>query len=399
MRISCLDRWILESEEMESLSRADIEALQLRKLNTLLRRLKKRNGFYSALPESLEHLKDLQMLPFTTADDLVKHLPSLTLVSQSSIARVISAETSGTTREAKRVFYTEKDLERTEEFFAGGLSELISSKDTVAVCMPFSYGGGLGGLISRAIERLGATALKLGVGTTYAELETAINNHGASVYVGFPIPLLSLLRLNPKGNTLKRALLSGDSCSQRIKGLIDDLLGSSTYLHYGLRETVYGCAVECSAHQGMHIRENDLIVEVVDGELVITTIASDALPLVRYRTGDRASLTRSRCACGSNLYRLSNIERRGEARIMALLDAMIFPCEAIIDYRVSLVTSSPQGKKAIVEVITNTRVAKEQIAALVAPHFPEHQIEVRFLNLSLESKPFYEAKRKIELVL
>ena len=135
MKKTNLEQWICETEGIAAFSRQELEELQLRKLNALLLREKERRGYYSGLPEKLDSLKELQNLPFTTPEQLANRGAGMLLVSQSEITRIITDATSGTTGEAKRVFYTERDCENTVGFFAAGLSELVFPKDAVMIAI------------------------------------------------------------------------------------------------------------------------------------------------------------------------------------------------------------------------------------------------------------------------
>ena len=142
MKRTNLDGWIRRQEGAQSLGREQIEEIQLRKLNILLKREKERGGFYGSLPDRLDTLEDLRRLPFTTEKDLIREGHRMVLTSQSGIERVRSQETSGTAGKAKRVYYSAKDNERTVSFFAAGLSELVFPGEKVMVCMPFPGTGG-----------------------------------------------------------------------------------------------------------------------------------------------------------------------------------------------------------------------------------------------------------------
>ena len=170
MRRTRLEALICQQEHMASMSRAGIGAMQLQKLNALLRKEHDRQGFYRGLPASVRSLEALADLPFTTAEDLAAHGGAMLLTSQSAVQRVITEQTSGTTGPAKRLFYTAGDLENTVRLFAAGLGELIFPGSVTMVCFPFSGPFGLGELIAEAIERLGAAPLRVGVGRSYAEL-------------------------------------------------------------------------------------------------------------------------------------------------------------------------------------------------------------------------------------
>ena len=169
MQKSRIDNYIMKAEALPSVTRESLDLLQLEKLNAVLKREKARGGFYTDLPEHLDSLDELRTLPFTTEEDLARNAPGLLLCSQAEIRRILSDATSGTTGAAKRVFYTDGDLEGTVELFMAGLGELIFPGSVTMICFPFSGPNGLGELISEAVTRLGARPLKLGAGLTYGE--------------------------------------------------------------------------------------------------------------------------------------------------------------------------------------------------------------------------------------
>lgn len=334
-----------QQESLPVLNRTVIEELQLKKLNRLLRREKARGGFYRDLPESLTSLSQMQELPFTTAQDLSEEGYQMVLLSQSKISRVRTEETSGTAGPVKRMYYSDYDNLRTVSFFTAGLSELVDPGDLVMICMPYSGDRGLGELISEAILRLDAVPLAVGIGKTYGELRTVLERERPNVFVGMPVPLLSILRLNP-GCSLRRALVSADACPQSAMSEIEARLGSKLFPHYGSREIGLGGAVTCAAHEGVHLRENDVIAEIVDeegavlpwgcwGELVVTSIGLEAMPLIRYRTGDRTRIFAEPCPCGSSILRLDRVTRlRKASPDIAELDQLLFSeIPQLVDYR------------------------------------------------------------------
>ena len=216
MKRSRLDNWICSLEGLAELTPDALAALQIERLNALLARERERGGFYSGLPARLESLSQLSSLPFTTPRQLAENAGAILLCSQSEISRVISGATSGTTGPAKRVFYTERDIAHTVGFFAAGIGEFTSAGDTVMIAMPFSGPFGLGDLIARAVESLGARALRTGVARTYSSLCAELDDERPSAYIGMPVPLLAMLRyyvnLNGRLPSLRRALISGDAC-------------------------------------------------------------------------------------------------------------------------------------------------------------------------------------------
>ena len=154
MKKTRLDNWICEIESLPVLTREGLEALQLRRLNETLARLRIRGGIYAGYPEKLESLAQLTQLPFTTPAMLAEQPGAFLLTSQSEVSRVISGATSGTTGPAKRVFYTQKDTENTIGFFAAGIGEMLAPGEKCLIAFPFSGPFGLGDLIAKAVERL-----------------------------------------------------------------------------------------------------------------------------------------------------------------------------------------------------------------------------------------------------
>ena len=345
MQKSRIDNYIMKAEALPSVTRESLDLLQLKKLNTVLSRERARGGFYKDLPERLNSLAELRALPFTTEEDLAQNAPGLLLCSQAEIRRILSDATSGTTGAAKRVFYTEGDLEGTVELFMAGLGELIFPGSVTMICFPFSGPNGLGELIAEAITRLGARPLKLGTGLSYGEYAAVLEEEQPDSFVGMPVQLLSLLRVCGRGS-LRRALVSGDACPPSVICACEDLLGSRLFPHYGSREMALGGAICCPAHAGMHLRENHVIAEIIDdtgrplppgqvGELVITTIGMEAMPLIRYRTGDYTRILPGSCPCGSEVLRLDAVTRKGVSQLSEL-DETLFSLPFVADYRAEL---------------------------------------------------------------
>ena len=345
MEKSRIDNYIMKAEALPEVNRESLDALQLDKLNAVLRREKVRGGFYKDLPDHLDSLDGLQTLPFTTEEDLAQNAPGLLLCSQAEIQRILSDSTSGTTGAAKRVFYTEDDLAGTVELFIAGLGEFIFPGSVTMICFPFSGPNGLGELIAEAVTKLGARPLKLGAGLSYGEYAAVMQREQPDTFVGMPVQLLSILRVCGRGS-LRRALVSGDACSEAVLRGCEELLGTRLFPHYGSREMALGGAICCPAHEGMHLRENHVIAEIIDdaglplppgetGELVITTIGMEAMPLIRYRTGDYTRILPERCPCGSEVLRFDTVARKSGRRLAAL-DEMLFSLPFVADYRAEM---------------------------------------------------------------
>ncbi len=392
MTRSRIDALICAQEQVKSVTREEMEAIQLKKLNRLLAREKARGGFYRDLPAHLDCLAQLADLPFTTDEDLAQHTPGLLLSSQGEVQRVLSDATSGTTGAAKRVFYTAGDCEHTVQLFMAGLGELIFPGSVTMICFPFSGPYGLGELIAEAVTRLGARPLKLGAGLCYGELQTVLEIRRPDTYVGMPVPLLGLLRVCGRGS-LRRALVSGDACPSVVLRECERLLGTRLFPHYGSREMALGGAICCPAHEGMHLRENHVIAEIVDeklrplpagetGELVITTIGMEAMPLIRYRTGDYTRILPGRCPCGSEILRLDEVRRGGEAAELLAVEEQLFALPEVVDCRVER-----RGGQLHVTVLTRDSEK---------PELPPLDVRWELRPVSREDGPLYPGKRRIE---
>ena len=399
MRRTNLENWIEKTEALPKLTREGLECLQLRRLNETLARVKARAGFYKDYPEKLESLSDLQKLPFTRAEDLSAHPGKFLLTSQSEVSRVISGVTSGTTGMPKRVFYTETDTEHTVGFFAAGISEMLSAGEKCFIVFPFTGPFGLGDLIAKAVERLGGIPIRAGFGQTFGEMLELITHTQPETYIGFPVTLLSLARMYGEDFPIRRALVSGDACPEGVMTELEKALGSRLYPHYGSRECGLGGAVTCQAFEGMHLRENHIIPEIINedgnvlpngeyGELVITTIGSDAMPLIRYRTGDFTRILPP-CKCGGITRRIDTVSRREGMFSIEELDSALFSIPGLVDYRVSF-----QKKLSINCLSTDLDIA-DAVRAAVQKTYPGLDVEVAVSPVSRAHRPMYPGKRYI----
>ena len=399
MKRTNLDTWIEATESIPCLTRENLEQLQLLRLNETLARLKARGGFYKEYPQKLDSLAELRNLPFTTAADLSAHPGKFLLTSQSEVSRVISGATSGTTGPAKRVFYTQKDTERTIGLFTAGISEMLGAGEKCFIAFPFTGPFGLGDLIAQAVERLGGIPIKAGFGQSWGEMLTLLEETQPETYIGFPVTLLSLIRLCGEHVPLKRALVSGDACPAGVMEALEKCLGSKLYPHYGSRECGLGGAVTCAAFEGMHLRENHIIPEIIDeqgnvlpdgefGELVLTTIGADAMPLIRYRTGDFTRILPP-CKCGGITKRLDTVSRREGELSIEELDSHLLRIPGLADYRASF------DGRLIIEARTLSEGLQMQILGAAKALYPDLQMEVHTSSCLHSERPMYLGKRHI----
>lgn len=399
MKRTELDKWIKDTEALPELSREGLEAVQLKRLNETLERVAARGGVYAGYPRQLGSLEELQTLPFTTAEQLSRRSSGFLLTSQREVERVISGATSGTTGAGKRVFYTREDMEDTVGFFAAGISEMLPAGERCLIAFPFTGPFGLGDLIARAVEKLGAEPVKAGYGVSWGQLCTLVRDTRPWCYIGFPAALLGLGRMYGPGFPIERALVSADACPEGLMEEIEKLTGSKPFPHYGSRECGLGGAVTCQAHEGMHLRENHIIAEIVDGEgrplppgeygeLVISTVGLRAMPLLRYRTGDYTRFLPP-CPCGGVTRRIDRVSRKVEGADMEKLDEALFRIPGLVDCRAEFDGELRIGARVLEPGL---EVEIERAASACLPTLPVH---VSCAICSMKDGPMYPGKRYV----
>lgn len=334
---SCpLDAWLAgqcgaaDSRELPTL----LAQMQLRLLRRTLAQAM-RGAFYATRLQGcgcdVTTLADLTRLPFTTAEDL-RNWGDFLCVSQGDVQRMVTLHTSGTTGQPKRLAFTDADLARTRDFFAVGMSQLVRAGQRLAVLLPGAERpDGVADLLRQALGNAGvevvAPSPQVHMASGPADsLARWLEQAEAHCLVAAPAQLGSLLRWFPTAGpkNLAGVLSSAEPLDAALGQCLRQAWQCEVLDHYGLTETAYGGAVECSAHDGFHVRELDVLIEIVDmsgsnvlphgqaGEVVITTLQREAMPLVRYRTGDVARLLPGPCACGSPLNRLGPVLGRIE---------------------------------------------------------------------------------------
>jgi phenylacetate-CoA ligase len=321
--------------ELERMARAELSALQLRRLRELVAYVGARVPFYQqalaeagVTPEAICRLEDLSKLPFTRKDDLRAHYPfGLLAVPRAQLARVHAS--SGTTGKPTVVAYTKRDLAVFAEVVARSLAA-AGARPGMMLHNAYGYGlftGGLG--LHGGAEALGMIVVPVSGGMTERQL-MLIEDFRPEVICCTPSYAQTLAEAfaargtPPEALSLKYAVLGAEPWSEAIRQQVDAGLGVTSTNIYGLSEIIGpGVANECiEARQGSHIWEDHFLPEIVDpdsgaplpegevGVLVITTLTKEAMPLLRYWTGDLTTLTREPCACGRSCARIGPIVGR-----------------------------------------------------------------------------------------
>lgn len=372
MTLTPLDGHIARVTGVSPARREAIEAYQLEKLRENMARARAHSRFYHRRlagvdPEGIGSFEDFRRLPFTYPEDIAAAPYDFLCVSPRDVSRIVTVSSSGTTGRPKRVFFTPEDQERTIDFFRYGMSTFTSPGDTVFIGMPGKTPGSVGDLLAKGLTRLGCRVVPYGPIADYMDALEVLEREGVTVLVGIPCQILSLARRQRragKRHNIHSVLLSADYIPAPSADILKDAWGADLYPHFGMTETGYGGAVACRALAGMHIREADLFLEIIDpesgaplpegawGELVITTLTREAMPLVRYRTGDLACITSEKCPCGSEVRRLMGVAGRiagglafsGGGRVTPqALDDALWAEESVLGWSAAL-ESSPEGE-------------------------------------------------------
>jgi phenylacetate-coenzyme A ligase PaaK-like adenylate-forming protein len=360
----------------------------------------------------LEHPADMQHVPFTRPEDVALHPEGFLCVPQREVSRIVTLFTSGSLGRPKRIFFTGRDLEKTVDFFACGMSTMTQSGEKTLVLMSGATRYSIGDLLQKALPWIGAEAHIHGnVKDVHKAIDAA---RGFDCLVGIPAEVMYMARtdgsLRPKS-----VLLSADYVPESVIKGIEDRWKCRVYTHYGMTEMGFGGGVQCSAGLGYHLRDVDLLFEVVDpqsgkqtapgqyGEVVITTLSREAMPLIRYRTGDMARMLEGACPCGGILPRLGKVMGRyantipiegAEPLSIHKLDEIMFAVPEIRNYSAKLIISS-RANVISLTVDTLQDLDSSRLSEYIKTNF-RSDIDIR-ISRSLVTPFTGAAKRQISL--
>lgn len=336
--------------DIETMSREDLEALQLERLQALVKRVYEKIPFYKESfdkagisPEDIKSLADLTKLPFTVKQDMRDAYPfGLFAVPRKEVVRVHCS--SGTTGTATVVGYTQKDLENWGDCFARALYGAGCGPDST---LQIAYGYGLftGGLgAHNGGERAGCTVLPMSTGNTKRQVRL-MKDFDVDCLCCTPSYALNIAEVaEEEGYDIREfpihaGILGAEPCSEATRAEIEQKMGIQFYDIYGLSEVMGpGVACECEKQHGLHVCEDQFIIEILDpktlqpvpdgewGEVVFTTLCKECSPLVRYRTRDISRILVGECECGRTFRRMDRIAGRTDD-MMILRGVNVFPSQ------------------------------------------------------------------------
>jgi len=338
------------NEETECISRKEMEELQLANLKRVVEHAYNCVPFYrkkfdeiGLKSEHIQTLRDIEKIPYTTKEDLRENYPfRLFACPMKKIIRLHAS--SGTTGKPVVVGYTRRDLENWTECVARIIVAAGGRDDDLAQIV-FGYGlftGGFG--LHYGLERVGITVLPMSSGNSERQL-MMMQDFGSTIVVGTPSYVLYLsevaeeMGLKKEDFRLRLGLFGGEGHTVSMRAELEERWGILATENYGLTEiTGPGVAGECIYQEGMHINEDHFYPEIIDpdtgqtreygeeGELVLTTLTKEGIPMLRYRTRDITVLTQEPCKCGRTNARMAKV--RGRTDDMLIIKGVnVFPSQ------------------------------------------------------------------------
>ncbi len=338
------------NEKIETMSREDMRALQLEKLKETVTRVYNRVPFYKKRfdeiglkPEDIKTLEDIRRIPFTNKSDLRDNYPyGLFGVPMSEIVRIHAS--SGTTGKPTVVGYTKKDLDMWSECIARLITMAGGTKDDITQ-ISFGYGlftGAFG--LHQGMEKVGAAVIPISAGNTEKQL-MIMQDFKPTILISTPSYALYMsevaqeMGITKDDISLRIGMFGAEGHTEEMRRELEERWGINATENYGLSEVMGpGVAGECLEHTGMHINEDMFIVEIIDpetgevledgekGEVVITPLGKEGIPLLRYRTKDVSWIMREKCPCGRTTARLHKIQGRTDDMLI-IKGVNVFPSQ------------------------------------------------------------------------
>ncbi|MGZ7049136.1 MAG: phenylacetate--CoA ligase family protein [Methanobacterium sp.] len=338
------------NEEAECMSEDEKKELQLERLQEIVKRAYEKVPFYkkhfdenNIKPEDIKTLKDIEKLPLTTKDDLRETYPfGMFAVPRKEIVELHTS--SGTTGKPTVSGYTKKDIGIWSEVMARGLTMFGATDDDI-IHNTHGYGlftGGFG--VHYGAQKIGATIIPISTGQTKRQIEI-MNDFDASIVIFTPSYGLYLAEvaeeegLDTEELNLKAVGFGAEMWTEEMRQEIQRRFNSPAYNIYGLTEIMGpGVALECGEQEGLHVMEDHFYPEIIDsttletlpegekGELVLTALTRDGMPIIRFRTKDITALHKGECSCGRTLIKMDRITGRADD-MLKVRGVAIFPSQ------------------------------------------------------------------------
>ena len=400
------------------------EDFQLLKLEGILDYVYKSSPFYRDLfnekgikPANIRTLEDLALVPFTHPEKLREEPNKFLCVSLSKVKRIFTLYTGGTTGIPKQVFFSEKDLERITDYMGAAMKSVAEDGGIsnpgfkVHILLPNGKPESQLKLLARGLEKVGATPILGDVSLDARSQIEAIKESKPDILFGSTSKIYRITQetkgdydLNKLG--VKIVFVTSEYVPASMRERLRDTWEAEIFTHFGMTEMGFAGGIECKAHDVYHFNEADFLLEVVDpetgavlrngeeGQLVLTTLNREAMPLIRYRTNDLCRITSGACGCGATrLKKIDKTIRRIESLVKLKVGEVIYPSifedilyrmPNIINYDVFLTHEGDKERiEVVVEVTAEWPKAREEVteAVLSIPSI------VRSIEADLMAKP------------
>lgn len=399
--------------ELETMPREALRRLQSERLVETVQRVYERVPFYRRLfdhhgvkPEDIRSVDDVVKLPFTRKKDFREQYPfGMLAVDRTEVVRIHGS--SGTKGKPTIVGYTRRDIENWSECVARAIVTAGGRPGDVFHVI-YGYGlftGGLG--FHYGAERLGMTVVPVSGGNTPRQV-TLIEDLRPRGIAGTPSYVLNIAETmrqmgkDPAASGVEYGIFGAEPWSEEMRRTLEQAFGLKAMDVYGLSEVMGpGVAIECiEAQEGLHVAEDHFLVEVIDpttghplppgatGELVFTSLTKEALPVIRYRTGDVASLIPEPCRCGRTHVRMSRIKGRIDDMLI-IRGVNVFPSEmeAVV---LNIEELAPHYQVVVdrvgtLDTITLLAEVTEAFAGAIGDFHPEHEAVLRLTHRVAEA--------------
>lgn len=317
--------------KLETISPGDLYALQLERLQKTVNRIRDHNPAYAERlggPDTVRLVEDLSRFNFLTKDDLRRAYPfALTCAPRQSFVRIQTS--SGTTGTPVLNAYTANDVSQWSEIMARCLAAAgVTSNDVFQIMPSFGlFNGGFG--FHYGASTIGAMIVPIGAGRTEMQLRLIkeMETTAIGAIASYPLRLMEVAReqgFDWRDTRLRVGIFGAEVWSDELRARIEAGMGIRSYDIIGMTETGgVGLGIDCEARAGIHVWEDHYLLEIIDpktlqplpdgerGEMVITTLTREGLPLVRFRTGDlNRIVSRDKCACGRTHLRVDRMTAR-----------------------------------------------------------------------------------------
>lgn len=371
-------------QDLETLPKDELKELQLKRLQDLCARLYANVPFYQRkfdeigiTPKDIKSLSDIKYLPFTEKQDLRDNYPyGMFAMPKENIVRLHAS--SGTTGKATVVGYTARDIRNWANCMARSFTSVgLNQKDMIHIA--YGYGLFTGGLGAHyGAEQLGAVAIPMSGGSTKRQVQL-MRDFGATALCCTPSYALYLAEagldagINFKELPLRIGVFGAEPWTEVMRHEIEEKLAIKAYNIYGLSEVMgpgVACECESSAAGHMHIQEDHFYPEIIDpvtgeqlpegeeGELVLTTLTKEGLPLLRYRTRDITSINTTPCACGRTFRRITRLKGRSD-------DMLIIRGVNVYPQQIEGIIIDAEGTAPHYQIIVNREGALDTVEILV----------------------------------